>query len=64
MIELRRLLCPVDFSEHSQRALRHALTIARRHESEVTVLHVEDMLLGAARAEVSRPREVHAQAAG
>ena len=53
MIQLRRLLCPVDFSEPSQRALRHALTIARRHESEVTVLHVEDMLLGAARAEVS-----------
>lgn len=29
------------------------MSIARRHESEVTVLHVEDMLLGAARAEVS-----------
>ena len=28
MIELRRLLCPVDFSEDSQRALRYALTIA------------------------------------
>jgi nucleotide-binding universal stress UspA family protein len=53
MIELRRLLCPVDFSEHSRRALRHAMAIASRHESQVTVLHVEDMLLGAARAEVS-----------
>jgi nucleotide-binding universal stress UspA family protein len=54
MIQLRNLLCPVDFSTHSQHALRHAMSIARRHDSEVTLLHVEDMLLGAARADLSR----------
>jgi len=48
----RRVLCPVDFSAHSERALRHALATARRHESALTVLHVEDVILGAARAEL------------
>ena len=41
----RRVLCPVDFSAHSERALRHALATARRHESALTVLHVEDLIL-------------------
>lgn len=40
MIEIRRILCPVDFSDHSRRALDHALAIARWYESTVTVLHV------------------------
>jgi nucleotide-binding universal stress UspA family protein len=41
----------VDFSELSKRALRHALAIARWHESELTLLHVEDVLLYAASLE-------------
>jgi nucleotide-binding universal stress UspA family protein len=40
MIEIRRILCPVDFSDFSRRALDHALAIARWYESQVTVLHV------------------------
>ena len=40
MIEIRRILCPVDFSDHSRRALNHAIAIARWYESTVTVLHV------------------------
>jgi nucleotide-binding universal stress UspA family protein len=47
-----RVLCPVDFSEYSQRALRHALAIARRNQSELTVLHAEDLMEASARAEV------------
>jgi nucleotide-binding universal stress UspA family protein len=35
-----RILCPVDFSEFSARALDHALRLAEGHESEVTVLYV------------------------
>lgn len=50
MIELRRLLCPVDFSEPSSHALRYATALARRHRSEVTVLYVEDAIQAAARA--------------
>ena len=40
MIEIRRILCPVDFSDHSRRALDHAVAIGRWYKSTVTVLHV------------------------
>jgi nucleotide-binding universal stress UspA family protein len=40
MIEIRRILCPIDFSDHSRRALDHAVAIAAWFESTVTVLHV------------------------
>jgi len=40
MIEIRRILCPIDFSDDSRRALDHAVAIARWYEAMVTVLHV------------------------
>ena len=40
MIQIRRILCPVDLSECSRHALSHALAIARWYESAVTILHV------------------------
>jgi nucleotide-binding universal stress UspA family protein len=40
MIEIARILCPVDFSECSRRALQHALATARWYGSRVTVLYV------------------------
>ena len=40
MITLRRILCPVDFSEFSKRALDLALVIARWYEAELVVVHV------------------------
>ena len=40
MIDLPRILCPVDFSEFSQRALDRAFTVARCYKSTVTALHV------------------------
>lgn len=40
MIEIRRILCPIDFSEFSQRALDHAVAIAKCYGSTVTLLHV------------------------
>ena len=43
MIEIRRILCPVDFSECSRRAVDHALAIARWYEASVTALHVYPM---------------------
>jgi len=60
MITFRRILCPIDFSPISERALKRALAIARWHGSSLTVLHVEDFLIGAARAEVSPDNTVHA----
>ena len=39
-IQLENILCPIDFSEFSARALEHAVAMARRFNGEVTVLHV------------------------
>src|SRR5688572_8463048 len=39
MIELKRILCPVDFSEFSRHAFQHAVVLARWYDSEITVLH-------------------------
>ncbi len=40
MIDIRRILCPIDFSEYSRHALDHALAVARWYDSSITVLHV------------------------
>ena len=40
MIAIRRILCPIDFSDFSRRALDHAFAIARWYRSTVTVLYV------------------------
>lgn len=40
MTAIKRILCPVDFSEFSRRALDHALGLARCYGSTVTALHV------------------------
>ena len=40
MIDIQRILCPIDFSEFSRHALDHALALAWRYESTITVLHV------------------------
>jgi len=39
MIEIRRILCPIDFSDFSRRALDHAIAIARWYDASVTVMH-------------------------
>jgi nucleotide-binding universal stress UspA family protein len=44
MIEIRDILCPIDFSDCSRRALDHAVTIAKWHDSRVTLLHVFNIL--------------------
>jgi nucleotide-binding universal stress UspA family protein len=40
MIEIRRILCPIDFSDYARHALDHALAIARWYNSTITVMHV------------------------
>jgi nucleotide-binding universal stress UspA family protein len=40
MSDIRRILCPVDFSEFSRHALDQALAIARWYDGSVTALHV------------------------
>jgi nucleotide-binding universal stress UspA family protein len=40
MLEIQRILCPIDFSDYSRHALDHAVAIARRYDSTITVMHV------------------------
>jgi len=40
VIEFKRILCPVDFSELSTRSLAHAAALARWYEAQLSVLHV------------------------
>jgi nucleotide-binding universal stress UspA family protein len=40
MIQITRILCPIDFSEFSQHAVHHAIALARWYRSSLTVLHV------------------------
>ena len=51
MSTFHRILCPIDFSDASRRALLHALKIARQHESGITVLHVQSAFALAAHVE-------------
>jgi nucleotide-binding universal stress UspA family protein len=53
MVSIRRILCPVDFSDHSRRALDHALAIATWYDAVVTLLHVSPLMPVAAYAPMS-----------
>jgi len=44
MIEIRRLVCAIDFSEYSRHALHHAVEVARWYRASLTVLHVVSQL--------------------
>jgi nucleotide-binding universal stress UspA family protein len=46
----RRILCAIDFSEHSKRALRLSTELANRVGARVSTLHVIDFLLAEAAA--------------
>ena len=48
MLTLRSILCPVDFSDQSQEALRWAVALAVQHHSRLTVLTAVDPLLAQA----------------
>jgi len=39
-VRIHHILCPIDFSEGSRRALDHAVTLARRYRARVSVVHV------------------------
>jgi len=54
MIEITRILCPIDFSEHSRRALTHAVALAKWYDSTITVLHVFSVVRATAYVPESR----------
>ena len=45
MTEIHRILCPTDLSEIAPRAFEHALALARAHEAEIELAHVNEPLL-------------------
>jgi nucleotide-binding universal stress UspA family protein len=47
---MRRILCPIDFSSHSRRALRYAASLAGTRGASLTIQYVNDPLLVAAAA--------------
>jgi nucleotide-binding universal stress UspA family protein len=44
MIQIQRILCPIDFSDFSRRSLDQAVAIAHWYESTITVLHVTPLV--------------------
>jgi len=40
MVEIRRILCPIDFSDESRHALAHATSVAKWYGAPITLLHV------------------------
>jgi nucleotide-binding universal stress UspA family protein len=44
MIDINRILCPVDFSPFSEQALRYAMTLAARYRARLQVAHVMPLL--------------------
>ena len=49
MIQLfRRILCPIDFSEHSSAALEVAIIVALQNDAELYLLNVAPVPAGAA----------------
>ena len=43
MLEIKLILCPIDFSESSVRAYDHALSVAGHYHARVAALHVVDL---------------------
>ena len=43
MLEIKRILCPVDFSEFSIRAYHYALSLAEHYRSELVVQHTVEL---------------------
>src|SRR5687768_5890794 len=54
MIEINRILCPIDFSAFSERALAYAMKMAVWYNARLQVLHVMPPLTTSQLAETTR----------
>src|SRR5208283_643198 len=43
MLEVKLILCPIDFSEFSVRAYRYALSLAEHYRAQVVALHIVEI---------------------
>jgi universal stress protein A len=69
VVNLKKILVPLDFSAHSRKALNYAVKLAEQFGSEVTianvvapVIYAEGMVLPAAMENLDRVSEDHARA--
>lgn len=59
MVQIDHVLCPVDFSDFSRRALDYAIAVAKWYGSRLTVMHVHHVLMpGLAFALPQKPASV------
>ena len=58
MVSIKRILCPIDFSECSRHALMRAVAVAKAHGASVMALHVVPIPppVFVSHLEVSEPR--------
>ncbi len=45
-MDIKKILCPTDFSETSEKAFEYAIFLATAHKAELVLLHVVDHLQG------------------
>jgi nucleotide-binding universal stress UspA family protein len=45
MIDIKRIIVPIDFSEYSKKALRYAVEFARRFHAEIVLVYVVEPLV-------------------
>jgi nucleotide-binding universal stress UspA family protein len=57
VVSITRILCPVDPSEFSRDALRHALALAEWYEAQVTVCHIYSAPQAASSVSAHRPTD-------
>jgi nucleotide-binding universal stress UspA family protein len=43
MLEIKLILCPIDFSEFSERAYLHALSVAEHYQARLVAQHVVEL---------------------
>ncbi len=59
-VQIQRILCPVDFSDSSDHAMRYAAALAENFKSELTLLHVVAPLVAALPGETALPNTLQA----
>jgi nucleotide-binding universal stress UspA family protein len=54
-VNMQRILCPVDFSESADHAMRYAVALAETFGAELTLLHVVAPMIAALPGDISLP---------